>query len=318
VLAVKNRLHCEDGRLASTFAQGTIGWGTKTCGQDLDRLYDAFRALGGNIFDSAHVYTFWMPNGMGSSERALGEIVRRRGDRKNVILATKGGHPHMAGGYDRPDDYLSPRMLASDIRDSLERLSVDRIDLYFLHRDDPRVPVDEIIDALNDHVERRQIDLLGASNWTTARIAAANEYARRTGKRGFVTHQAKLSLAVPVPSKDPTVPPFGPDELKWHEQTGMSVCAYSPTAGGFFATNGEKGSRGYDNPASKARLRVVNQLSVEIGATPNQIALAYLLHQRFPVIPILGTTSVEHLADALGASKVSLSDDQVRALSASE
>jgi 1-deoxyxylulose-5-phosphate synthase len=312
---VNRGIHLGSGRpSASNFAQGTIGWGTRSRGDDLDRLYDTFRLAGGNFFDSAHVYAFWLPGGLGASERALGEIVRRRGDRRNVVLATKGGHPHMAGGYDRPDDYLSPRMIAHDIRDSLERLGADTIDLYYLHRDDPRIPVSEIIDMLNEHADRGAIALLGASNWTTARIAAANEYAHNAGKRGFVNHQAKLSLAVPTPSKDPTVPPFGPNEMRWHAQTGMSVCAYTPTASGFFATNGVNGARGCDNPTSAARLAVVNQLAKEIRATPNQIALAYLLHLPFPVIPILGTSNVEHLSDALGASAVRLSEQQVRAL----
>src|SRR6185295_8293975 len=106
----------------STFCMGTIGWGTKTNSDHLDRLYDTFRTAGGNFFDSAHVYSFWLPNGLGASERALGEIVRRRADRDRVILATKGGHPHVAGGYDRPDRYLAPEVIAKDIAESLERL----------------------------------------------------------------------------------------------------------------------------------------------------------------------------------------------------
>src|SRR5450432_2220154 len=118
----------------STFCFGTIGWGTKTRGDDLDRLYDKFRSTGGNFFDSAHVYAFWLPNGLGASEQALGEIVRRRRDRGNVVLATKGGHPNMTGGYPRPDRYLSPEVISQDIADSLDRLGVDTIDLYFLHR----------------------------------------------------------------------------------------------------------------------------------------------------------------------------------------
>jgi aryl-alcohol dehydrogenase-like predicted oxidoreductase len=299
----------------STFGQGTINWGTKLVGDELDRLYDTFRSAGGNFFDSAHVYSFWLPNGVGASERALGDVVRRRGDRRNVILATKGGHPHLAGGYDRPDAYMSPQRVAQDIDESLDRLGVDKIDLYFLHRDDPRMPVSEIIDMLHEHVVRGRLKSLGVSNWTTQRIAAANEYARQNRKRGFVSHQAKMSLAASIPSKDPTVPPFGAAEQKWHEQSGLSVCAYSPTAGGFFATNGVKGARGYDNPTSDARLRVCNRLAAELGVTPNQVALAYLLHQPFEVIPMLGTLNVEHLNDALGSETVQLSSQQMAALS---
>src|SRR5262249_49753406 len=148
------------------------------------RLYDTFREAGENLFDSAHVYAFWLPGGSGASERALGEIVRRRGDRANVVLATKGGHPHMKGGYERPERYLSPEVIAGDIAESRGRLGVEAIDLYFLHRDDLRVPVSEIMDALEEHIAAGRVREIGASNWTTARIEEANRYAAARGRRG--------------------------------------------------------------------------------------------------------------------------------------
>ncbi|HEY7090548.1 MAG TPA: aldo/keto reductase [Tepidisphaeraceae bacterium] len=232
---MRNSIRLGDNDLAaSAFALGTIYWGTKVLSEDLDRLYDTYRQAGGNVFDSAHVYAFWLPNGIGASERALGEIVRRRGDRKNVILATKGGHPHMDGGYPRPDRYLSPEVIASDIAQSLERLRVETIDLYFLHRDDLRVPVGEIVDILNEHIARGEVTDLGASNWTTARIAAANEYAVAHRKRAFAANQPKYSLAVPNPSKDPTVAPFTEQDIAWHTGSKLPVLAYTPTAAGFF------------------------------------------------------------------------------------
>src|SRR3954471_18781148 len=127
--------------LASPFALGTAVWGSTFRGDEVDRLYDTFRAAGGNVFDSAHIYACWLPDGLGASEGALGEIVRRRGDRRDVLLATKGGHPNFANGYPRPDRYLAPDVIRQDLTESLDRLGVDAIDLYFLHRDDPRVPV---------------------------------------------------------------------------------------------------------------------------------------------------------------------------------
>jgi aryl-alcohol dehydrogenase-like predicted oxidoreductase len=299
---------------ASTFALGTIAWGTSLRGDDLDRLYDAFRAAGGNIFDSAHVYAFWVPDGLGASERALGEIVRRRRDRRNVILATKGGHPNIDKGYPRPDRYLAPEVIRRDIAESLERLGVDAIDLYFLHRDDPRVPAGEIIDLLNEHIDLGHLRAIGASNWTTARIAAANDYAAATGKRGFIASQVKFSLAAANPSTDPTVPNFAATEQSWHAATRLPVCAYSSTAQGFFATAGERGASAWSNPTTLARLRMAQQLARELDVTANQVALAYLLHQPFPVIPILGTTKLDHLTDALTASSIKLAAEQVARL----
>jgi aryl-alcohol dehydrogenase-like predicted oxidoreductase len=289
---------------------GTIGWGSKTVGGQLDHLYDTFRNAGGNFFDSAHCYQFWMPDGLGASERALGEIVRRRGDRDRVILATKGGHPNDRNGYPRPDRYLAPEVIAKDIEESLDRLGDDSIDLYYLHRDDRRVPVGEIVDCLNEHVSRGELRQLGASNWSTARIAAANEYAAAHDRIGFIANQPKFSLAM----GDPT--DFGMADVLWHASSRMTVCAYSPTANGYFATNGAKGAAAWDSPTSRARLREANQIAMEMHSTPNQIALAWLLHQSFPVIPILGTADVSHLLDALGAGAIHLFECHMRALSA--
>jgi aryl-alcohol dehydrogenase-like predicted oxidoreductase len=301
-------------RSASAFCLGASTWGSRTRGDDLDHLYDAFRAAGGNFFDSAHVYAAWLPGGTGASERALGEIVRRRGDRRNVILATKGGHPALDTRYPRPDRCLTPHVIAQDIAESLDRLGDDAIDLYYLHRDDPRVPVGEIIDLLHEHVAAGRIKRIGASNWKADRIAAANAYAAGRGRSRFVVHQAKYSLAWPNPSKDLTSPPFDADDVAWHASSRMPLCAYSSTANGYFATHGVKGAGGWQNATSAARLRQADRVASEIGATPNQVALAWLLRQPFPIVPVLGTTSVDHLADALAAATLRLSADQVRSL----
>jgi aryl-alcohol dehydrogenase-like predicted oxidoreductase len=308
------QVHLAAGTIpVSAFGFGTIGWGTQVRGDHLDRLYDTYRAAGGNFLDSAHVYAFWLPEGLGASERALGEIVRRRNDRRNVLLVTKGGHPNLSG-YPRPDYFLAPDVISQDITESLERLGFDAIDLYFLHRDDPRVPVGELIDLLNEHLMKGHVRALGASNWTTSRIAAANEYAAAHGKKGFAASQPRFSLAVPNASGDPTVKPFDSQDYDWHCATGFPMCAYSPTANGYFATNGTKGAKGWTNPTTLARLRAAQRLAAEVGVTPNQIALAYLLHQPFPVVPVLGTTNLEHLVESLAAKDVQLSMDQIHHL----
>lgn len=297
---------------ANPFALGTADWGTTLAGDALDRLYATYRAAGGTHFDSAHVYAAWRPGGDGMSERTLGDVVRRHGDRAHVTIATKGGHPAF-NGYPRPDDYLSPRQLASDVRDSLDRLGVESIDLYFLHRDDARVPVAEMVDALHEHVAAGRLKRLGVSNWSIARLVEANAYARAKGRTPFTASQPKFSLAVPKPSTDPLVPDFGDAEIAWHAANpAIEIWAYSPTAGGLFATGSVKG--GWSTDATAHRLARAQALAAELGATPNQVALAWLLARPFPTRPILGTKDVGHLRDALGAAR--LSTGQVDALAA--
>lgn len=299
--------------MQNPFVLGTADWGTTLTGDALDRLYATFRAAGGDAFDSAHVYAAWRADGDGASERALGEIVRRNGDRDRVTIATKGGHPAFKG-YARPDDYLSPDRVARDVNESLDRLGTSTIDVYFLHRDDPRVPAAEIADALHGHVTAGRLKRIGVSNWTTARLAEANAHARANGRTPFTASQPKFSLGVAKPSKDPTVPDFGDAEIAWHAaHRDVEVWAYSSTANGYFATNGAKGG-GYAGDASARRLARAQALAADLGATPNQVALAWLLAQPFPVRPILGTRDVGHLVDVLGAELLTLSAAQVASL----
>lgn len=296
----------------SALCYGMGPFGSRVQGAEMERLFAAFREAGGNFFDTAHCYAFWKPEGAGCSERALGHCLRRFGGREEIVIGTKGGHPAM-DGYPRPDRYLAPEVIASDISDSLERLGIPTIDLYYLHRDDRRVPVDEIIDAMNREIDRGHIRYLGASNWPTARIDAANAYAAAHGLHGFVASQPQWSLGEPNwrPGPDPAMRFVTDDDRAWYAAHAVAVIPYSSTANGYFATAGQRGSD-FRNPTNEARLHRAQQLAVDLGATPNQIALAYLMHQGFLVVPIIGTADPAHLQDALGAARVRLTLEQVR------
>jgi aryl-alcohol dehydrogenase-like predicted oxidoreductase len=127
------------------------------------------------------------------SERTIGAWLRSRGVRKGVILATKGAHPDLDA---MQVDRMSPEEIGSDLAESLDALQTDVVDIYWLHRDAPGVPVEEIVDALNVHVRAGRIRALGASNWRPDRIEAANAYARTHDLTGFSASQIAHSLAV--------------------------------------------------------------------------------------------------------------------------
>ncbi|NQU75470.1 MAG: aldo/keto reductase [Planctomycetes bacterium] len=299
----------------SALCYGMMSFGTELKGQDADRMYIAFRQAGGNFFDTAHCYAFWLPDGLGASERELGQCLRRHGDRDQVVIATKGGHPAHEQGYPRPDRYLSSEVIASDITESLQRLDVEMIDLYYLHRDDTRVSVGEIIETLNAEIAGGRLRYLGASNWSIRRIAEANDYARSHGLRGFVASQPQWNLArsnAGPPKSDLDMRSFSDEDAQWHAGQNLAVIPYSPTACGYFATDGKADRFSFDNPVSRTRLQRTQQLAAELGCTPNQVALAYLRQQPFVVIPIIGTKQMPHLLDALGALRVKLTADQVR------
>ncbi len=305
----------------SAMCMGNSAFGTGLSEGETDRLYAAFREAGGNCFDSAHCYCFWLPGGRGCSERALGECIRRHGDEGQVRIITKGGHPAIPPDYPRPDSFLAPEVIASDLADSLENLRQDAIDLYILHRDDTRVPVSEIIDYLNSHIADGRIRAIGASNWSTARIQAANEYASAKGLHGFVASEPLFNLAqpnAPVPTQDPAQRYLSAADIAWHKKTGLPALCYGSTAGGYFASDGQRAAAAYDNAISRARLERARVLAEKHNVSVNQIALAYLRCQPFPVIPILGTTNVAHLRDSLGAASVVLDPETVEWLANGE
>lgn len=293
----------------SAICYGAASFGTAVQGEAMDRLFGMLRDAGGNFFDTAHCYCAWLPDGDGVSERALGECVRRQGGREALVIASKGGHPAMSPYYPRPERFLAPEVITADIDDSLRRLRMDVIDLYYLHRDDAAVPVGEIVESLNAEVARGRIRYLGASNWRVERIAEANAYAAAHGLRGFVISQPQFSLAQPAGAMgdDPCMRHLTTADMRWHTTTQLPVAAYTSTAGGFFA--GRAG--GFDTPDNRARRERAEQLASSLNATPTQVALAWLLAQPFPVIPILGTTQPDHLREGLAATEVRLTEEQV-------
>lgn len=218
--------------------------------------------------------------------------------RDQFIVATKGAHPELAT---MRISRLSPPEIASDIEESLAALEIDAIDLYWLHRDDPAVPVGEILVALNEHLAAGRLRAIGASNWSAERLEEAADYARAHGLTGFCASSVGWSLAV----MNPAAMVYGTlsmDERTraYHRQTQMPVVAYTSQAQGFFSgkyhTEDSQSreklesniGRLFFSPENFARLAQAEELAARRGWTANQIALAYLLSQPFPVYPIVG------------------------------
>jgi aryl-alcohol dehydrogenase-like predicted oxidoreductase len=278
------------------------------------QLFEQYIEAGGNFIDTAHCYCFWVPGGDGKSEQFVGGAVKAFG-RENLVIATKGGHVGM-NGYPRPDAFMTPDIVARDIKESLDRLNLPSVDLYYLHRDDPRMPVGEIIESCNEFITAGLTRYLGASNWSVARYLEANAYANGHGLQPFVALQNQWSLAQQKPAdldSPGAIRYITEGELAPLNEHQIPVIPFSPTANGYFATAGARAQH-YDSPENRWRLASVQDLAAKHGATPNQIALAYLMCQPFPVIPILGTLNKEHLADALESPKIQLSAEEVRSL----
>jgi len=309
------------GHFPTDLTPSRIVLGTGSFGSNIPRdvafeVMDAYLEAGGNVLDTAHIYSSWEPNGEGASERTVGAWLRSRGVRDRIILGTKGGHPALSS-MDRARCTLED--LRRDLDESLERLQVERIDIYWLHRDHPGLPAATIIDNLAELQRSNRIGCFGASNWVPARIEAANAYAQKAGLNGFVANQPGWSLAAHATDFTQTLPMLRVDDAiqEWHTRTRLPLFAYSSQAGGYFgeanvlwARKGFVGSAlrgtGYDSPSNRKRLLRAAAMAEKKGCTANQIALAWLLHQPFPVFPIIGSRSPEHVRESMAALRVEL------------
>jgi aryl-alcohol dehydrogenase-like predicted oxidoreductase len=265
-------------------------------------VLDEWVRLGGNAIDTARVY------GDGAAERDLGAwLASRPGVRDDVVLISKGAHP------DGERRRVTPADIASDLAASLDALGRP-IDIYMLHRDDPRLPVGPIMEALNKHVRAGRVRALGASNWTCARIDEANASAADHGLAGFCCSSPHLSLATQNEEHwDDTRSARDPEIFAWHERSAMPLFAWSAQARGFFAGHSsESVDRVYDSADNRERRRRAGELAGRLGCTANQVALAWVLQQPFPVYAVIGARTVAQLHEAVGALDVALADDELR------
>ncbi len=293
----------------SQLVLGTMAY-TPDRQQQADDLLDAFLAIGGNAIDTAHNYGGeWE----GRSERAIGRWMQARGTRDRVLLVDKGAHP------DEHGPRVNARCIASDIDDSLNRLQVDVIDLYLLHRDDPAVPVWPIIEALNEHIRAGRLRAIGASNWTHQRIDEANAYAQAHGLRPFVASSTNLSLARAAEARWPGCISVDAEARAWHARTQMPLLSWSSQAAGFFTGRFAPGqfadkdlARVYDHADNWERLRRARELGTQKGVTATQVALAYVLHQPYPTCAIFGPLTLGEFRESADIEGVTLTADEVR------
>ena len=282
-------------------------------------LLDAFVDHGGNFLDSAHVYANWDPTLPRSiSEKTIGAWLKARGNRSQILVGTKGAHPDLATMHIAR---LAPADILQDLNESLQHLQTDVIDLYWLHRDDPTRPVGEIVETLSAQVTAGKIRAFGTSNWSTARMQAALDYANAHGCHGFVANQPLWSLAQPNPAAFgmPGLAAMDEAMFDFHTQHGWTVVPYTSQARGFFSKVAESGMAGlserdqkaYANPTNTSRAAIVQRFANELQATPAQIALAYLLCQPIVTVPVIGCRTLEHLQDSVRAADIVLSPVQI-------
>ena len=275
-------------------------------------VLDAFVADGGSLIDTADVYSRWVPgNAGGESETMIGAWLKRSGKRDEVLIATKVGMMPVEGGSP-----LSAGAIVAGCEASLKRLGVETIDLYYAHKDDPDVPLDEVAEAFASLVKAGKVRALGASNYHAMRLKAAVDTARAAGVPHFQVLQPEYNLV--------NRHHFEGQLQDYCVEHNIGVLPYYGLASGFLTgkyrtpEDMQQSARGggmADLIAQKSGvLAAMDAVAAETGATLAQIALAWLAAQPGVVAPIASATSVKQVEDLLGATRLALSADQLERL----
>jgi aryl-alcohol dehydrogenase-like predicted oxidoreductase len=299
---------------------GTMYFGTRADEATSMALLDRFVDQGGTWIDTANCYSFWAdPSGVGGqSETVIGRwLASRPGSRDRVQISTKVRHqPMVPGRWPESAEGLSARAIGDAVQKSLSRLGIDRIDLYWAHADDRSVPLAETIDAFGDLVKAGVVARLGASNHAAWRVERARRLARERGVAGYTAFQLRYSYVQPrpgAPLPDAGHHLTGPETLDYVRSEGdLALWAYTSLINGGYTRPDRPFPEAYNHPGTDRRLAVLAEIAGEIGATRNQVVLAWLLGGDPTIAPIVGVSTVEQLDEALAARHIDLSDEQRR------
>ncbi|WP_037864511.1 aldo/keto reductase [Streptomyces sp. NRRL S-340] len=274
-------------------------------------VLDAYTAAGGNFIDTADSYSAWVEgNRGGESETIIGKWIKERGNRSDVVIATKvSQHPDFQG--------LSAANIRAAADASLKRLGTDHIDLYYTHFDQPDVPVEEIIGALDELVKAGKVRHIAASNISAGRLAASLEFSEREGLARYVALQPHYNLV----SRDTYE--GGLRDLA--ERAGLSAVPYYALASGFLTGKYRPGTT-VDSPRAEGAakhlasergqkvLAALDEVARARGAEPATVALAWLAAQPTVAAPIASARTVEQLPALLAVAGLELTDEEVTRL----
>jgi aryl-alcohol dehydrogenase-like predicted oxidoreductase len=268
-------------------------------------VWDHWLSVGGNAFDTAHIY------GGGKHEAALGGWIAARGVAKDIVVTVKGAHT--------PN--CTPEAIGAQLKISLERLKLETAPIYIMHRDNPAVPVGEFVDALNALRAQGLIGLFGGSNWSVARFKEANAYAAAKALQPFSILNNNLSLAVmEKPVWDGCITSNTPGTLKFLRDTGTAHFSWSSQARGYFLSaelrdrlpEDTRPETCFGSDANAERRRRAETLAGKHGVSPNAIALAWVLAQGFPSFALVGSRNVAEINSTLPGCAVKLEPTDVR------
>jgi aryl-alcohol dehydrogenase-like predicted oxidoreductase len=273
-------------------------------------VLDAYTAAGGNFIDTSDSYMWRIPgNSGGESETIIGDWTADRGNRDDVVIATKVGSLPARPG-------LSAANITAAVEDSLRRLRTDRIDLYYAHKDDPDTAQEETLDAFDGLVRAGKVRALGASNFSAERLRSALEISARDGLASYVALQPHYNLLERAEFETELAPVLASE--------GLACLPYYGLAKGFLTGKYRgatvdsvraEGAMAYLDERGKRTLAVLDEIAAGHEVPVAAVALAWLADQPTVAAPIASARTPEQLADLLPVLDLRLTGDELRLLS---
>lgn len=316
---MKEMLLGNTGKSVSALSLGCMLFGSSTDEKMSYTLLDQYTEAGGRFLDTANNYAFWVDGfSGGESERLIGRWLKERGNRQEIFLATKvGANPTTVPGGDFSSaEGLSAAAINTAVDASLERLQTDYIDLYYAHIDHRQSNLEETLGAFNELVESGKVRHIACSNMTAWRIEQARGTSEAHGWASYCGVQQRYSYLRPKPDYDFGVQEAVSEELLDYcrEHVDFTLLAYSPLLGGSYTRADRPLPEAYVSTDSDARLKVLREVAAEVGATPNQIVIAWMLQGTPTVLPVVAASRSEQLTETLAATEVTLSAEQLERL----
>ena len=293
------------------FSRLVLGCDNQTSDIHAFAMFDYFYGAGGRVFDTAYIYN----NGMG--DKYLGNWINSRGVQEEVVVLGKGAHT--------PD--CRPECIKPQIIESLERLNLDKIDIYCLHRDNNDIPVSEFIDALDEIKAEGLIHKIGASNWELERFKQARDFAHKENKEPFTILSNNFSLAEMIDPVWPGCVTIDNNFLDYIDQNNIILFPWSSTARGFFIKKKEIAtSDHFSNPSMDEEKRVWHSesnlkkreicfnIAAERNVEPIEIALAYVIQSSKVIFPLIGPRTINELNSSIFATSLNLTNAEIKQL----
>jgi aryl-alcohol dehydrogenase-like predicted oxidoreductase/predicted dehydrogenase len=289
-----------------------LGCDNQTSSLHAFTMFDHFYGAGGRIFDTAYIYN----NGKG--DKYLGDWINSRNLEKDIIVIGKGAHTPQC----------EPQFIRPQIIESLERLNIQTLDIFCLHRDNQDIPVSEFMDALDEVKSEGLINLIGASNWQLERFSEARDYAQSNNKEPFTALSNNFSLAEMVDPVWPGCVGVNNEYINYLIKNQVMLFPWSSQARGFFIKKKEiTSNEHFSNPSLEEEIRVWHneknlkrrakcfEIAEQKNLQPIQVALAYVVQRSSLIFPLIGPRTIFETNSSIEAVQINLSDQEMKDLS---